>query len=89
MKKSDVLEYVSHCIDDTGTVRPMSEMPDDAVFVGWQCGFEPMFVAVWSDDGWQLDENEAEELATDYLQEIGWFSDSLEVNHNADYILTR
>lgn len=88
MKKSDVLEYVSHCIDDCGAVRSIAEIPDNAVFVGWRCGFEPMFVAVWSGYGWQLDENEAEELAADYLQESKWFVGSLEVDHNADYILT-
>lgn len=88
MKKSEVLQYVSHCIDDCGAVRSISEIPDNAVFVGWQCGFEPMFVAVWSGYSWQLDESEAEGLALDYLQEVNWFSDSSEVNHNADYILT-
>lgn len=45
-----------------------------SVLVGWQCGFEPLFVAVHSYLDLQIHEPEAIEMATDYLQEIGWFA---------------
>ena len=44
-----------------------------SVLVGWQCGFEPLFVAVHSYLDVQLDDDEAEEMARDYLTERGWF----------------
>jgi hypothetical protein len=43
-----------------------------------------MFVAVWSYLGGTLDANEAEEIAADYLDEIGWFSDGIV---DADYVI--
>ena len=46
-----------------------------SVLIGWQCGFEPLFVAVHSYLDVRLDENEAIEMATDFLAEIKWFSD--------------
>lgn len=45
-----------------------------SVLVGWQCGFEPLFVAVHSYLDVRLDDDEAIELATDYLVERGWFA---------------
>ena len=42
--------------------------------VGWQCGFEPMFVAVHSYLDVHVEDDEAIDMASDYLQEIGWFS---------------
>lgn len=49
-------------------------MPDNARLIGWQCGFEPMFVAVWSYLGVRLDDDDAVEIAKDYLAEIRWFN---------------
>lgn len=45
-----------------------------SVLVGWQCGFEPLFVAVHSYLDVKLSDGECAELASDYLSEIGWFS---------------
>lgn len=45
-----------------------------SVLVGWQCGFEPLFVAVHSYLDVRLDDEECEEMAKDYLAERGWFS---------------
>lgn len=53
--------------------------------VGWQCGFEPLFVAVHSYLDVRVTDDEAEEMATDYLQERGWFGD--DGPRAADYIL--
>jgi len=57
-----------------------------SVLVGWQCGFEPLFVAVHSYLDCELDDDEVVELATDYLNERKWF-----VNENKtpepDYII--
>ena len=52
--------------------------------VGWQCGFEPLFVAVHSYLDVRIDDQEAEEMAADYLEEIGWFADG---RKPADYII--
>lgn len=45
-----------------------------SVLVGWQCGFEPLFVAVHSYLDVELDDDEVVEMATDYLAERKWFS---------------
>ena len=61
---------------------------DKFKLVGWQCGFEPMFIAVvdyLDGEHGELSDEEAEELATDYLEEINWFSDG---PTDADYILS-
>lgn len=75
MKRSDAIQYLSdEAVDDALSIRKASERPDNARLVGWQCGFEPMFVAVWSYLGVQLDDDEAAEIVKDYLTEKGWFS---------------
>jgi hypothetical protein len=57
-----------------------------SVLVGWQCGFEPLFVAVHSYLDVELNDQEVVEMATDYLNERKWF-----VNENEtpepDYII--
>lgn len=74
MTREDALPYVSFAVDDALSPRRVSEMPADAVLVGWQCGFEPLFVAVWSYlPGIKLDADHAAELATDLLVERKWF----------------
>lgn len=52
--------------------------------VGWQCGFEPLFVAVHSYLDVRVDDGEAIEMATDYLDDRGWFSNG---PTDPDYIL--
>jgi hypothetical protein len=54
-----------------------------SVLVGYQCGFEPMFVAVHSYLDVQVSEEDAEEMAREYLTEIGWWDEP----KDADYIL--
>ena len=47
-----------------------------SVLIGWQCGSEPLFVAVHSYLDVRLDDDdEAIEMATDFLAEIKWFAD--------------
>lgn len=84
MRRTDALKYVCHCLDDALNIRTIDDIPANARLVGWQCGFEPMFVAVWSYLGVPLSHEEAEEIATDYLQEISWFADE---PTSADYVL--
>ncbi len=79
MTKAQALPYVSFIADDAGSFRkpaglPCDVIPDNAVLVGWQCGFEPLFVAVKSYlPNVTLDRDEAIELATDGLLERDWF----------------
>ena len=42
--------------------------------VGWQFGIRPMFVAVHSYLDVHIEDDEAIDMASDYMQEIGWFS---------------
>ena len=84
MNKEQATPYISHYIDDCLAIREAKDMPTNATLVGWQCGFEPMFVAVWSGYGWQVNETDAEEIATDYLEEIGWFSEQATL---PDYVI--
>jgi hypothetical protein len=84
MTRDQALPYVSFCIDDALSERQISDMPNTARLVGWQCGFEPLFVAVWSYLDVQLDDDEAAELARDYLAERKWFADE---PTEPDYIL--
>jgi len=83
--REQALPYVTACVDDALAVRSIDEMPDNARLVGWQCGFEPLFVAVWSYlPGIELEDSEAEEIARDYLLERGWFSTA---QTEADFII--
>lgn len=86
MTRDQALPYVSFCIDDALDERSIDDMPADARLVGWQCGFEPMFVAVWSYLNVRLEDDEAEEIAADYLHERdpSWFGIA---KRPADYIL--
>jgi hypothetical protein len=74
MTREDALPYVSYCVDDALSERQTEDMPANARLVGWQCGFEPLFVAVWSYLDVRLDDDEAVELATDLLTEKQWFA---------------
>ena len=71
--RTNALEYVSFHVDDC--LSPDSFVPDEKTkLVGYQCGFEPLVVAVRSGYGWKIDDEEAEELARDLLIENKWFS---------------
>lgn len=69
--------YVGHCVDDSANPRAISEIPTpdtNVRYVGWQCGAEPMVVAVWSYlPGVTVGDDEAAELAVDLLLEKLWF----------------
>jgi hypothetical protein len=80
MTREDAIQYVSVCVDDAMSERSMDERPDNARLIGWQCGFEPMFVCVWSHLGDtegnrdRIGDDEAVEIAQDILQERQWFA---------------
>jgi hypothetical protein len=85
MDRTQALPYVSFGVDDALAFRLASEAPADARLVGWQCGFEPVFVAVWSYlPGVRIDDTDAIELATDALEDRQWFADG---PSDPDYIL--
>ena len=65
---------MSFCVDDALAERSVDDMPTNARLVGWQCGFEPLFVAVWSYLDRRLSEDEAVEIAKDLLSEKHWFA---------------
>jgi len=83
----DVLvPFVSYVVDDALNGRKLGEDQHAIVrsaatghthrsrLVAWQCGFEPIAVAVHSYLDCELSDEEAIELATDYLSEINWFA---------------
>lgn len=80
MTRDDAIPYVSFVVDDSLNGREIgadqhATIRADSRLIGWQCGFEPLFVAVHSYLSVRLDDDEAIELATDYLEERGWFAD--------------
>lgn len=89
--RAQALSYVGYAVDDALSPRGErgAQIPPTARLVGWQCGFEPMFVAVWSaydqpGDTIKFNKDSAEEIATEYLEEIGWFGGE---KRDADYVL--
>jgi hypothetical protein len=87
MTREQALPYVSYCVDDASSPRSIEDMPANARLVGWQCGFEPLFVAVWSYlPNIRLDDGEAAIIATDFLQETNWF-DNIDEPRPVDYII--
>ncbi len=96
MDRTQAKPYVSFVVDDAGAGRELNADPHAivrelggefkcrSVLVGWQCGFEPLFVAVHSYLDVQIDEEDAERMARDYLEERGWFAND---EHNADFII--
>jgi len=69
MTREQAIPYISVCVDDALSVRSIDNMPFNARLVAWQCGFEPLFVAVRSYLGVRLSDNEAETIAGDLLEE--------------------
>jgi len=85
MKREEAIQYVGHHVDDALSPDP-KPITEHTRLVGWQCGFEPMFVAVHSYlPECKCDDDEAEELALDLLAEIKWWGDLLP--RSADHIL--
>lgn len=86
MNRSIATPYVSFVVDDAGCGRSLGDDPHaivresgsrftyPSVLVGWQCGFEPLFVAVHSYLDVQVTPEEAVEMATEFLAERNWFS---------------
>lgn len=96
MNRKQVRPFVSFLVNDAGAARrvnPREPLPAEARLVGWRCGFKPLFVAVHSYlPGVRLDDQEAEDLAADYLRERGWFTVPAGANADdftipADYIV--
>ena len=91
MNRKDIIQYVAWILDDSGNVlRPGQSavsanirdvLPTDTL-VAYQCGFEPLVVAVRSVYGNIIPVWDAEEIAAEYLEEIGWFGDNV---RGADY----
>lgn len=74
MKRRDAIPYISFYVDDALSDHP-HPVTSRTRLVGWQCGFEPLFVAVSSYlPGCACDDEEAVELAQDLLAERGWFA---------------
>lgn len=73
---SELLPYVSHVLDTAlSPDHKRSEASTPGTYlVGWQCGFEPMVVAIVPSYTEAIDADDAEEIARDWLEEIGWFA---------------
>ena len=76
-----VSDYAGYVVDDALSGRKYgadqyAKCHTNSRIIGWQCGFEPMLVIVNSYlSDVEIETDEAIELATDYLEEINWFSD--------------
>lgn len=96
MNRQQALPYVAFVVDDSGAARKLgadihakvreqgAEFRYASRLVGWQCGFEPLFVAVHSYLDTRIDDSEAEEMAREYLIERNWFAGQ---PTEADYII--
>lgn len=100
MKRDEALNYVAYVVDDAGMGGRLEETQHHVVragldlgcghhkyssrLVGWECGNEPIFVAVHSHLDVKVEDDEAESIAAEYLVEIGSFVAPLRC---ADYIL--
>jgi hypothetical protein len=84
MTAADVIPYVSFVMDTALSLdHNKSEIGSGTILVGWQCGFEPLFIAVLASYT-RPDEEEAAEIATDYLIERQWFAEEAT---EPDYII--
>ena len=94
MTREDALPYVGYVVDDAGGARDATgdepivrgeDMTYAPVLVGWhRPSTSPLFVAVYSYLDVELEDEEAEELAREYLAERGWFAGAA---READYII--
>jgi hypothetical protein len=91
------MPYVVYVVDDAlcgrrmgadmnAVIRERGEEVYESRLVGWKCEGEPLFVAVHSYLNVFIEDAEAEELAADYLEEIGWCGEN-GGRRGADYIL--
>lgn len=71
-------------VDDALCPRRPNEAPASSRYVGYRVGLSVVWCAVWSYLGVPLDESDAEEIANDYMYEVGWTKDE---NIAADYVL--
>lgn len=99
LTKPALLRYVSFAVNDAGDAMHIKNQElltallnraplflEQARIVGWTCGFEPMCVLVYSYlPGVTMDEDEAIELAEDYMRERNWFADP--ANTAPDFVL--
>ena len=77
MTRDQAMPYVAYVVDDglSDAHHTYRTCLPDARLIGWQCGFEPVFVAVQSYlPNTRVDDEDAIEIATDYMTEIGWFA---------------
>jgi hypothetical protein len=79
MKFNDVCKYVAFGVDDAGQLYSAgyqaAPIGTRMAIVGWQCGFEPMCVAVWSYlPDCVVAGDDAVDIATDALAERRWFA---------------
>lgn len=73
---------INYYMDNALAVHERPYPITDAVkLVGFQCGFDMLIVAVRSylDENDRLDDDEAIEIAEDYLKEIGWLKHETEI----------
>lgn len=87
--KDQILENTAYVLDDSLNEHSIAELTgeklESAIFVVYQCGFEPMAVAVVSYmPNVKITEEEAEEIAKDFLIEKNWFSGE---PRDADYFV--
>lgn len=78
LNQGRIKELTSFVVDDALAEHPVSAIKDryDVTYVGYQAGFEMLFVAVISYlPGCVVEPDEACEIATDLLLEKKWFAD--------------
>jgi hypothetical protein len=78
MTREEAIQYVSFQMDDARDRRNAkpSDVHQDDRLVGFHQDLETVFVAVRSHlPGVKLTDQVAEDLARDYLTEIGWFGE--------------
>lgn len=98
MKREDAIPYISWIVDNAGSAEKpenlpahLAEIKPTDTLVGWQCGFEPLFVAVRSylqdTDGISdvIPFPEAEDIAKEWLLERNWFSNP-DADNNCDHV---
>lgn len=97
MTRDQAKPYVSYIVDDSGNGRKLNDDPHAVIIeqntefqhasklIGWQCGFEPLFIAVHSYLNVTINDADAEDMAAEYLEDIGWFSNG---RKDCDYIIS-
>ena len=76
MNRDDAIPFLlNEAVDNAMAFRKVTDRPENARLVGWIKDGKPVFVATWSYLGNRLDDDEAIELAADYLAEKKFFQD--------------